>query len=433
MKSLNTAKVYNFLSFMMALASSTIFTTYSIYYITRLGLNPLELVLVGTVLEVTVLLFEGITGVVADYYSRKWSVIIGAFVLGCGFLYEGSIVWLGAFDGSGSAVGWVLGAQVIFGIGWTFVSGANTAWMVDELGEEQAGAVLVRSKRYELMASLLGIPLSVALSTAASNAPYLAGGVMYLALGAVLVLTMRETKFVRPSRPARSSMFDGLKGMKDTWVSGLRTIRGNRLLILLTGVTLVTGAASEGYDRLWESLILRDIGFPASGLSPAGWFGMIAAAGTLLSLAAVWTAEKWVDSARMRLVTALLLGLAGIRVLALAGLAFAPGFGWALAAVLLIGTAQAVGEPYYNAWLNRNLQSANRATVLSMINQTDALGQSAGGPFVGWVAGRFSVRTGMLAAGLLLMPLLGVYGGVLARQRRQAAAGNGDGGESKTI
>ena len=43
----------------------------SVYRIVEVGLDPLELVLVGTVLEVAVFLFEIPTGIVADVYGRR--------------------------------------------------------------------------------------------------------------------------------------------------------------------------------------------------------------------------------------------------------------------------------------------------------------------------------------------------------------------------
>jgi hypothetical protein len=46
------------------------------------GLNPLQLVLVGTVLEATAFLAEIPTGVLADVYSRRWSVIVGGPLVG---------------------------------------------------------------------------------------------------------------------------------------------------------------------------------------------------------------------------------------------------------------------------------------------------------------------------------------------------------------
>ena len=50
------------------------------------GLDPLQMVLVGTVLELSVFLFEIPTGVVADVVSRKLSVVIGHAMMGLGFL-----------------------------------------------------------------------------------------------------------------------------------------------------------------------------------------------------------------------------------------------------------------------------------------------------------------------------------------------------------
>ena len=44
---------------------------FSVFLILRVGLDPLELVLMGTILEVSYLLFEVPTGVVADAVSRK--------------------------------------------------------------------------------------------------------------------------------------------------------------------------------------------------------------------------------------------------------------------------------------------------------------------------------------------------------------------------
>ena len=106
-----------------------IFTASSIYQVTVAGLTPLQLVLVGTTLELSVFIFEIPTGVVADVYSRRLSIIIGMFLIGLGFLVEGTfpIFWA------------ILLAQVLWGVGYTFTSGATEAWITDEIGEAAAG------------------------------------------------------------------------------------------------------------------------------------------------------------------------------------------------------------------------------------------------------------------------------------------------------
>ncbi|WP_151735296.1 hypothetical protein [Paenibacillus tengchongensis] len=86
-------------------------------------------------------------------------------------------------------------------------------------------------------------------------------------------------------------------------------------------------------------------------------------------------------------------------------LAVAPDFAWALVSVLALGTLQEIAAPVHTAWLNRRLESGSRATVLSMVSGADALGQAAGGPAVGWIGTRFSLRVSLLAAGVLLVPV----------------------------
>ncbi|AIQ14209.1 hypothetical protein [Paenibacillus durus] len=83
--------------------------------------------------------------------------------------------------------------------------------------------------------------------------------------------------------------------------------------------------------------------------------------------------------------------------------------------------ASSVAEPVYASWLNRNLESRSRATVLSMVSQSDALDQTAGGPVVGWIGSRFSIRAPLLAASILLLPLLVVFGLGAAGRRAEKA------------
>jgi len=107
----NPTRIYLFIGGGRALFNALVFTINLVYQVETVGLNPLQMVLVGTVLEVTVVLFEVPTGAVADVYSRRLSVIIGLALVGCGFLLEGSIPMFWA----------VLGAQVLWGTGYTFL------------------------------------------------------------------------------------------------------------------------------------------------------------------------------------------------------------------------------------------------------------------------------------------------------------------------
>ena len=70
------------------------FTVTAVYYVTEVGMSPLQLVLVGTFMEVSIFVFEVPTGVVADTYSRRLSIVIGTAVMGV------AVILFGAFAGS---------------------------------------------------------------------------------------------------------------------------------------------------------------------------------------------------------------------------------------------------------------------------------------------------------------------------------------------
>src|SRR5512139_487989 len=139
--------VYMFITFSAATFFSMMFVVTSLYEATVAGLTPVQLILVGTTLEISAFLFEVPTGIVADVYSRRLSIIIGYLLMGVGFLVEG---FFPAFLP-------ILLAQVIWGLGYTFTSGATQAWISDEVGEEKANQLFLRATSVGLVASLLGM------------------------------------------------------------------------------------------------------------------------------------------------------------------------------------------------------------------------------------------------------------------------------------
>ena len=74
-----------------ALADTVNFTVLTIYYVTVVHLDPLQLVLVGTAIELTMLVFQVPTGILADVYSRRFVVIAGTILVGIGCLVTGSV------------------------------------------------------------------------------------------------------------------------------------------------------------------------------------------------------------------------------------------------------------------------------------------------------------------------------------------------------
>src|SRR5215468_2613416 len=138
-----------------SLCFTLMFIAMTVYRVQIVGMTPLQLVLVGTVLEITCFTFEVPTGVVADTYSRRLSVIVGFSLIGAGYALEGLIP---SFAIS-------LLAQVIAGIGYTFISGATEAWITDEIGQEKAGKAFLRSSQVSSLAGIVGILVGILMAS----------------------------------------------------------------------------------------------------------------------------------------------------------------------------------------------------------------------------------------------------------------------------
>ena len=86
----DAARVYYWLTAGQTFFFCLITTVNMVYQVTVVGLSPLELVLVGTTLELVCFVFEVPTGLLADLKSRRLSVLIGVAGMGAGFTLEGA-------------------------------------------------------------------------------------------------------------------------------------------------------------------------------------------------------------------------------------------------------------------------------------------------------------------------------------------------------
>ena len=386
-----------------AFAGGLAFTLSLVYQIQTVGLGPLQLVLVGTVLEVSCFLAQVPTGVIADLYSRRLSVVVGYLLYGVGFLLQGLVPDFAA----------ILLGNVIWGIGATCIDGAEEAWASGEIGESRVGAAFTRGAQVGQAAGILGIGAAVLLAGVSLSLPVTAGGVVWLALGGLLVFVMPERSFERSQPPERGSF----AAMRAQFVAGTRTVRARPVLLCLLAAAFFVGLASEGWDRLQQAHFLQDLTFP-SYATPVVWFGAMSVGAMLASIAATQVVHRYVDVLRPARVGWLLLLAQAGSVAGVVGFALAGEFWLALAAFLLVGVLRTVVHPLWATWMVAHSEQRTRATVFSMAGQVDAAGQILGGPPVGLVGERMTIRLALVATGLLAIPAIGLYGRALALVRR---------------
>lgn len=397
MKNAFAYRMYLLYCAVVALSMALMSTAAGVYYIRTVEMDAFQLLMTGFALELSVFLFEIPTGVVADLYSRKRSMAIGLLMVGCGFLLQGVVPLFVA----------VLAAQVLWGVGYTFLSGADQAWIADELKTKRLEGVFLRGTQIGQMFSLVGMLAGVLLANVALNLPLILSGLLLIGLSPVAALAFPETGFA----PSPARRHNPWRSAWDTFKTGLWTMRRSPLLKAALLISLLTGLYSEGFDRLWTLHLLENVTLPGIGnLNEVVWIGLINAGALVMNILAVEGIRRRLErTGRLEKVWVLLM-LNGLLVLAIVAFALAGEWWIALAAYWAAAVLRKTNEPIYSAWLNEQIRdSRRRATILSTQGQVNSLGEIFGGPLVGAVVWKGTVSAGLIASGVILAPVVVLY------------------------
>ena len=406
---LNARFVYLFIEFTASAFFAMMFVVTSLYEATVAGLTPVQLILVGTALEVSAFVFEVPTGIVADVYSRRLSIIIGYILMGLGFLVEG---FFPAFLP-------ILLAQVIWGLGFTFTSGATQAWITDEVGEESANKLFLRGTQVGLFASLIGMGLAMLIGANNVALPIQVGALGVILIGITLAVIMPETGFHPTPREDRNTW----QHMWHTFRQGAKAVRSRPRLMNIVFIGLFYGLYSEGFDRLWVKHLLDTFELPVLfGNNQVAFFAALRVAGAILTILAVRFVEKRVDSTSPLAIGRAVLLVTGAISVALIGFALSPFLVLSLGLYLVVSVLRNVHGPLQTGWVNQKLDPQVRATVHSMFGQVDAIGQTMGGQIVAGIAAIGSAVAALAASGLMLTPALFFIGRANSREEANAEA-----------
>ena len=375
-----------------AFLATVVFTITPLYRLESAGLNPLELVLVGTFMEAAVFVFEIPTGIVADVYSRRLSIIIGNIGMGIGFVIEGAY----------PHVGTIMAAQIFWGITYTFTSGATEAWLAGEVGESALTGIFLRAQQLGQIGALVAIVVAISLGQIDLWVPIVVGGVLQIALGVWLILVMPETGFTRVP-PAERETWTALR---TTARNGFGAIRRSRALMLLAVAAALAGAASEPFDRLWQAKYLKEVHFPTfGGWSDLTWFGILNVASLLLGIALSTFARRRVKEVTSeRTLTRIVASLMALQVVGLVIFGLAGGFLFATIGFFLYSRSRSLQRPFYSSWVIPMIDPDVRATALSAMGQADAIGQVVGGPAIGAIGTAVSLQAALLSGAALQAP-----------------------------
>jgi MFS family permease len=352
----------------------------SLYLVMEADLSPLQLVFLGTAQSLIGMAFEIPTGVVADTLSRKWSIVIAHAIMGGGMVMTGLVT---AFPA-------LVVTQMLWGLAWTFSSGADVAWLTDEYDQpKDIARVLAAAARWELLGAATGLVSFGAIAWITDLAlSIVVAGIAMLMLGVFVAIRFKERNFT----PTHEHHYRAsLLILRD----GFRLARHDRTILLVFSVTMLVNGADEALGRLFPRRLV-DLGLPLNP-DPIVWLTTLGLATLALGAVALRLVESrlhGVHTTRRFYAGACVVGALGVLVFAVA-----PEHLTAMGGVILArGIASPVLRVISIIRVNQRATSSVRATLQSFLSQVEFVGEIGLGFGLGVIAQMMQIEAAMFGA-----------------------------------
>ena len=357
----------------------------AVYLVVVAHLSPFELVMIGTFQAITVVVAEIPAGVLADAVSRRLSLVAAHVVMGAGMAMAGFVTSFSLLAVS----------QCLWGLGWALSSGADVAWLTDELDQpDRVDRVLAAQGRWDLLGNPPGIAAFALLAWLTTlSLAIRVSGVAMIVLGVTMVARMPETRFtpVAAGRRWRDSIA--------IFRSGVTIARRDRGILVVLAATFLVNGSTVAFGRLFE-LRLVALGMPTRP-DPVVWFGLLTIAALVAGAGALRVVEARIDGfgfAGRAYAVSCAAGVAGMVLFALGPGLRAAAFG----AFVTSGTAFPVTRTVGAIAVNRRTASGSRATVHSLLSQAEHVGEIVCGVALAVLAVSSSTTAALLGSAALL-------------------------------
>jgi MFS family permease len=327
-----------------------------ILYLQSRGFSLTEIGLAEAAFHLAPVLLELPSGSFADLVGRRWSLAIGALLIALST----------ALTFVAGSLPLVMLALFLNGASYSFRSGADQAFLYDALGERQGSFAGILGKL--LGASYIVGGATVWLGAALSDVSYAWPYALAIATGLAgvwLAANLSEPPMAaeRHSSPVRHV---------HEVATALRARPVVAAMLLFSGLFWAGATIIHLYLQA---------AFSDRGLSN-GTIGLVLAATMLVNAAGAAAAGRLGRFGRFRHQLVVMAALTGIGH-ALTGVSL---IWFAVTAYLIANLATGLLEPLMFAWLNRQLPSAQRATLLSFDSWMFSLTMIVAFPLGGWLA-----------------------------------------------
>ncbi|MEK7496678.1 MAG: MFS transporter [Patescibacteria group bacterium] len=353
-----------------------------VLFYNSIGLALREVFIIQAVFSATIVILEIPSGYWADIFGRRKSIIIGTCLA-----VLGMAIYSVSYDFYS-----VLIAEIILGVGASFVSGADSALLYDSLAEmkkiddykkSQGRLYAVENFSEGLAAVLAGFLAVISLRLP-----------LYVETIAFVIALPFAFSLVEPARQAINKTSSYAREMIKIIKLALHEHKELKWLIIYSAVTGATTFTFVWFVQPYWSQV---------GL-PLPWFGILWAVLQFSVGLFSWVASWYENKVGRRFV---LISFIFIAAAAYLGMGLIQSL-WGLVFMLLPYFVRGINKPLISDYVNKIISSESRATVLSIKNLGSRIIFVIIGPLVGWVSDVYSLSTALfLCAALFLILGLG--------------------------
>ena len=346
-----------------------------IVFFQNVGLSLFEIMILQSIYSIIVASMEIPSGFFADTLGRKKSLIIGAIFSFIGF----SIISISFFFWQ------FLIAQILLGIGQSFISGSDSALLYDTLvsSNKTENYEKIEGRSYgignfsEAIAGILGGLVAV---SSLRYPWYIQTGVAFLVIP--LAFSLIEPKLDLKNKIERN-INSVLKILKFSIVEN-RQLRG--LIFLSSSIGMATLSAAWFAQPYFTSINL-----------PLKWFGFIWA---LLNLTAGFSSVKSYKLNKITDNKSKLLLISTIIGSCFVSLSYIDSY-YGLSFLFVIYLMRGFATPTLYNLINKETDSEIRATVLSIRSFFIRISFATTAPVIGWISDNGSLKLGLIFLGIL--------------------------------
>jgi MFS family permease len=354
-----------------------------VIFYTDSGLNMQEIFILKSIYSIGIVAMELPSGWMADVWGRKKTLLLGSILGATGFaIYSLSHSFM-----------WFVIAEIVLGVGYSFVSGADSAMLYDTLLEnnkekeyvKQEGRITSAGNFAEATAGVIGgLLASITLRT-----PF------YFQFLVAAMAIPAAWKLIEPSLHKRNSIQKPLEFIKTAYTN----LAQNRELTTAILFSSVTGTTTLTFAWFVQPY------FQAIGM-PIEWFGL------MWALLNITVAISSVFAYKIENIVSKRTGTIVILASLTAGFWFSAYFivWWGVAFLFFFYLARGMATVILKNYVNQYTDSDVRATLLSVRNFLIRINFAVTGPFLGWITDKLSLKWALFAAGTIYM-LLAILSG----------------------